>query len=222
MPRRDFTGKEFYKDTRFRSTERKADHYCFIGVRTSLDAVGFFLDIFKKTDYLFELSESSLEIVINSENFVFKSFLFQDPLSNHFVLCFVNKDLNKNRYLLGGDAQNACFLLKKSKKRDQLSFSFEEEQQEIREDSYSIMDEETSWAQFKETMSNTAIGLSGEIDFLFPIKIHTYEILKPLFLEFAKMQDITYRLVFPREIEGVDALITQWEHFYEELMRKMS
>ena len=220
MPRRDVTGKEFHKDIILQSKKRDSDNYCFIGVRTTLDTVGFFLNIFNNTDYLFELSESSLDIVIDSENFVFKSFLFQDPLSKHIVLCFVNRDLNKNQYLLGEDEQNACFLLKKSEKRNQLSFSFEEdtdEQQGIGEDNYSIVDEETNWKHFKDTMSNTTVDLKGEINFLFPVKIQTYEILKPLFLELLNMQYITHRLIFPQEIEGVEALITLHAQLEENL-----
>ena len=215
MPKRDITGKEFYKDITLRSKKRETDNYCFIGVRTTFDMLGFFLEIYNNTDYLFELSEFSLDVVIDSENFVFKSFLFKDSLSPHFALCFVNMDFNKNHYLLGGNHKNSCFLLKKSAKRNQLSFSFEEEGVP------SAIDEEKNWTQFKENMSDMTVDLMGEINFLFPVKIQTYEILKPLFLEFANMEQIIHRLILPHEIEGVDALRTQLDYFEEELMKEI-
>ena len=218
MPQRDITGKEFYKNINFRSKKRDSDNYCFIGVRTDLDTVGFFLDVFNNTGYLFELSESSLDIVIDSENFVFKSFVFKDSLSKYFMLCFVNQDFAKNQYLLGEDELNACFLLEKSKKRNQLSFSFENEQ-EIGDDNCSVMDEEMNWKHFKETMLNTTIDLKREINFLFPVKIQTYEVLKPLFLKFTNMQHLTHRLIFPHEIEGVEALLTLQTQLEENLYR---
>ena len=79
-------------------------------------------------------------------------------------------------------------------------------------------DEQKNWAAFKETMQKKSMDLMGEIDFLFPVNIQTHEILKPLFLEFLNMDTIHYRLILPREIEGVDALITQWDYFGERLM----
>ena len=218
MPQRDITGKEFYKEIAFRSIKRNADYYCFIALRTKLSLLDFFVDIFKKTDYLFKLSENSLQIVLDSQNFVFKVFQYQDPFSEQFSICFINKDSNRNKYLLGENSENAYFTLSKSKNRNQLSFLFEDEDEEVQEEQN--YDEQKNWTSFKEIMQKKSVDLMGEIDFLFPLNIQTYEILKPLFLEFTNMDNIHYRLILPSEIEGVDALITQWKYFQETLGKK--
>ncbi len=186
MPQRDITGKELYKEITFRSIKRDVGHYCFIALRTKLSFLDFFVDIFKRTDYLFKLSAHSLEIVLDSRSFIFKVFQYQDPLSGQLVVCFINKDISKAHYLLGEKTENACFTLLKSKNRNQLSFSFDDEIQE--EQNY---DEQKNWTLFKEIMQKKSVDLMGEIDFLFPVKIQTYEILKPLFLEFINMDVIS-------------------------------
>ena len=217
MPQRDITGKEFYKEIAFHSIKRNADYYCFIALRTKLSLLDFFVDIFKNTDYLFELSENSLQIVLDSQNSVFKVFQYQDPFSEQFSICFINKDSNRNKYLLGENTENVCFTLSKNKNRNQLSFLFEEEEEPQEEQNY---DEQKNWTSFKETMQKKSVDLMGKIDFLFPVNIQTYEVLKPLFLEFTTMDNIHYRLILPLEIEGVNALITQWEYFQETLTNK--
>jgi len=226
MPRRDFTGKEFYKNIALHS-KLNDNHYCFIGIRTMLDSLDFFVKIFKDTNYLFELSGEPLEIPHHSEKFFFQSFLFHDTLSEHFIPCLVNKDTSDNQYLLGENKKNTCYVLNKSKKKNQLLLSFEDEdeghegQEEEQENNEEITDELKVWMSFKETMSETSTNLMGRIDFLFPVKVQTYEILKPLFLKFSSLHYINYRLVFPREIKEYDLLIATCEDFYhEQLTRK--
>lgn len=216
MPQRDITGKEFYKEIAFRSIKRNADHYCFIALRTKLNLLDFFVDIFKRSDYLFELSTHSLEIVLDSQSFIFKVFQFQDPLSEQIAICFINKDISKAQYLLGENTGNACFTLLKSKNRNQLSFSFDDDEPQEEQD----YDEQKNWTSFKEIMQKKSVDLMGEIDFLFPVKIQTYEVLKSLFEEFTDTNNIRYRLILPHEIDGVDALITQWDYFQETLIKE--
>lgn len=219
MSKRDITGKEPYKEIVFRSIKRNSNNYCFIALRKKMSLLDFFVDIFKQSNYLFELSEHSLEIVLDSQNFVFKVFQYEDSDAKQFALCFINKEISKMQYLLGENIENVCFKLSKSKNRNQLSFSFDDEEQEEQnmEEQY---EEQKDWASFKEAMRKKSVDLMGDIDFLFPINMQTYEILKPLFLEFANMENIHYRLIFPHEIDGVDALITQLDYFQERLIGK--
>ena len=224
MPRRDIIGKEFYKNIALRP-KLNENHYCFIGIRTQLNTLDFFVNIFRDTNFLFELSNEPLEIPNHSEKILFQPFLFHDTLSEHFIACLVNKDISDSQYLLGEKGSNICYNLNKSKKKNQLFLSFEDEQesQELEENSEEITDELKNWMSFKETMSETSTNLMGQIDFLFLVKVQTYEILKPLFLKFSSIRYINYRLIFPREIKEYDVLIATYEDFYlEQLTRKRS
>ncbi|MDR0367749.1 MAG: hypothetical protein LBH82_01240 [Bacteroidales bacterium] len=216
MSQRDITGKELYKEITFRPIKHTFEHYCFLAVQTKLGLLDFFVELFKQTNYLFELSAFSMDIVLDSQHFVFKVFQYQDPASEQFSVCLVNKDHHKENYLLSENTANACFVLSKNIDRSQLSFAFgDEEPQE--EQPY---DEQKIWSSFKKTMQQKSTGLTREPDFLFPINIQTYDILKPLFLEFANMENIRYRLILPHEIEQVDVFIIRWDYLREALSKE--
>ena len=219
MSKRDITGKEYYKEIAFSPIKHNLAHYCFIAVRTTLTSLDFFVELFKMTNYLFELSDSPLDIVIDSKNFIFQAFHCKDFQSEQLGICFLNGDIHKNHYLLGEKDEKACFSLAKMKNRNQLSFSFED--LEKSEDTQNQdFDEEQNWTSFKELMQKKSTDLLGEADFLFPVSIQTYEILKPLFLEFPTMNFIHYRLISHAEITQVEALLMQWNHYYEKLFGK--
>jgi hypothetical protein len=212
MEKRDITGKKYYKELSIKPAKQNMAHHCFIAVRTELEPLEFFADIFQQTNYLFQLSRSALEVVSKTDYFSFRSFEFQDTLSDNLSFCIVNKSIHNEQYLFGRDEKNACFVLPQKywkQKKNQLVLPFDD----IGED---LEEEKNDWDLFKNDMERSSINLMGNIDYLFPVEIHTYEILKPLFLYFPKMKSLHYTLINSKDVIDIDSFFPPWNTHVEE------
>ncbi|MDR1182041.1 MAG: hypothetical protein LBL13_08710 [Bacteroidales bacterium] len=206
MEKRDITGKKYYKELSIKPVKRNMEHYCFIAVRTGKEPLEFFSTIFQQTNYLFQLSKSVLEMVARTDYFSFRSFEFQDTLSDNLAFCIVNKSTHQEQYLFGKDEKNACFVLHPKywkSGRNQLSLPFSDMESDSE-------DEKNDWDLFKTDMGQFSTNLTKNIDYLFPVEIHTYEILKPLFLYFSKMKFLNYTLINPKDVTDIDSFFPHW------------
>jgi uncharacterized protein YnzC (UPF0291/DUF896 family) len=212
MEKRDITGKKYYKELSIKQIKQNMAHHCLIAVKTELDPLDFFSNIFIKSNYLFQLSKFTMEMVVENGYFSFRSFEFKDTLSDNIVFCIVNQSTYHERYLLGNDEKNSCFVLDQKywkQMKNQLSLSFEDIEE--------IDGEKDDWNLFKANMGKSSVNLTGNIDYLFPVEIHTYEILKPLFLYLPQTEFLNYTLINPKDIANIDSFFFQWYTFVEKL-----
>jgi hypothetical protein len=205
MEKRDITGKKYYKELSIRPVKQNMEFYCFIAIRTKLEPLEFFADIYQRTNYLFQLSASMLEIV-KTDYFSFRSFEYQDTLSDHVPHCLVNKSTHHEQYLLGYEENKSCFVIQqkqRKRKNNQLSLPFEDDEESVDNDI-----DKNDWDVFKSNMEKHSINLAGKIDYLFPVEIHTYEILQPLFLYLYKIDSLSYTLINAKDIIDIDVFFS--------------
>jgi hypothetical protein len=212
MERRDITGKKYYKELSIKPVKQNMDHYCFIAIRTKLEPLEFFAGIFQRTNYLFQLSTSMLEMVVKTNYVSFRAFEFQDTLSDYVVHCLMNRSIHNEYYLLGNDEKNTCFVIpgKRRKHNNQLSLPFDDDDEET-----DTNKEKDDWDIFKTNMGKHSTNLAGKIDYLFPVEIRTYEILQPLFLYLPKMTFLSYMLINAKDIMGIDTFFHQWNAYLD-------
>jgi hypothetical protein len=207
MAKRDISGKKYYKELKIKPIRQNLSHHCFIAVRTALSPLDFFVGIYRYTDYLFQLSEQPLDIMINSTPFLFQTFDFQDTLSELTVSCIVNESISKegeeNHYLLGTKEKNTCFTLLQKREEKQLSIYFQTENEKNNKDW-----EENDWNLFKNNIERTSVNLMGKIDYIFPVKIKTYEMLKPLFLNFFNITSLRHQYIDSKHIKEIASLLS--------------
>ena len=213
MEKRDIFGKKQYKELLVRPFRRNLSHYCFIAVRTNLDPLDFFSAIYQHTDFLFQLSKQNLDRVVNSVCFSFQSFEYQDTLSEHRAFCFVNKSVNKEQYLFGKN-KNACYFLPQNKTENQISFSFIHEEEPVQKSR-----EEDRWEDFKTHMQLSSVNLMGKMDYIFPVEIQTYEILKPLYSQFPNLFFLNHQFVDAKNIKDIDAFFSLYEEYIDETIK---
>jgi hypothetical protein len=215
MKKRDITGKKYYKELSIKPVKQNTDYHCFIAIRTKLELLDFFSHIFLQTNYLFQLSKSSLGMLIQNNYFSFRIFEYQDAFSDNLAFCIVNKSMHHEQYLFGKEEKNASFVLHQKywkQSKNQLSLSFENDETAEEE-----MDrEKKDWNLFKTAMEKFSINLTGNIDYIFPVEIRTYEILKPLFLHLSRMRFLNYTLINPKDISRLDSFFPQWHTYTEQ------
>ena len=203
MEKTDISGKKYYKEIKSPPFKWNLQHYCFIAVRTTLNPLDFFASIYQHSDYLFQLSEHNWEMVRDSVCFLFQLFEYQDTLSEHKAFCLVNKSMDKPQYLLG-ENKNSCYYLSQKWTDNQISFSYEQEETATKKGR-----EEDEWELFKKNMQNASVNLMDKIDYIFPVEIQTYEILKPLFKKFYTLNFLNHQLIPSKNIKQIDALLSQ-------------
>jgi len=215
MEKRDISGKKFYKELVIKPFQRDLSHYCFVAVRTTSDPLNFFASIFQHSNYLFQLSKHTFDVVMDSICFTFQSFEIQDIISESTALCLVNKSVKKEQYLFGKN-KNACYILPHKRGENQISLSFENE-----EDITEHGSEEGNWNAFKNSMENTSVYLMGKIDYIFPVEIETYEILKPLFLKFSNLAFLNHQIINAKSINEIELFLSQIHEFVYKKERKI-
>jgi len=211
MEKRDISGRKYYKKLNIKPIRRNLSHYCLIAVRTTLDPLDFFAGIYQHSDYLFQLSEQTLDMEENTVCFSFQSFEYQDDLSEHSAFCIVNKSTDNEHYLLGKN-KNACYILPQKRDKNQISFPFENEAESAEKGM-----EEDDWNAFKTNMQNSSVNLMGKIDYLFPVDIQTYEILKPLFLTFSDIHFLNHQYINDKQVKNIDSFFSQYYVYIGEL-----
>ena len=213
MEKRDISGKKQYKEFLIKPFKKNLSHYCFVAVRTTFDPLDFFAGIFQYSNYLFQLSKQTLEVVKNSISFSFQSFEIQDTLSEHTAFCLVNKSIDKEQYLFGKN-KNACYILHQKRTENQISLFFENEEDKAEQNI-----EEDGWNAFKNSMENTSVNLMGKIDYLFLVEIQTYEILKPLFLKFPDISFLNHQIINPKNINEIDSFLSLYYAHIDKLRK---
>jgi len=209
MEKRDLFGKKQYKELSIKPIKRNMSHYCFIAIRTAFYPLDFFAGIYQHSNYLFQLSKHHLEIVQDSICTSFQTFEYQDDFSKYSVFCLVNKSINKEQYLVGKN-KNSCYILSQTRGKNQLSFSFDEQEETSPKDR-----EEIDWELFKTNMQHTSVNLMNKIDYLFPVDVQTYEILKPLFFKFQNMDFLHYQFIDSKQIKDISSLLSVFYAYTE-------
>jgi hypothetical protein len=217
MEKRDITGKKQYKELSIRPVRQNTERHAFILVKTQWATLDFFAEIHRQTDYLFGLSAQFFTTTVEDCPFVYRVFEYQDVLSEHIAFCIVNRDLDNRQFLLGSDENNACFVFQKKKRTNQLLIDFDKDD----ENPADILDtrEESNWNKFKTTMLKHSVLLSGNTDFVFPVDIRTYDILRPLFLKFKDIRTLDYMFIPAKSVMNVDLLMSRSVTFRDELNR---
>ncbi|MDR1879210.1 MAG: hypothetical protein LBQ64_06580 [Bacteroidales bacterium] len=219
MEKRDITGKKQYKELSIRPVRHNTDHHAFILVKTAWATLDFFAEIYRQTDYLFGLSAQVFTTSVDSRSFAFRVFEYQDVLSEHIAFCIVNRDLDNKQFLLGSDEKNACFVFQKKKRTNQLLIDFDKDDENP--DQTDVLDtrEESNWTKFKTTMLKNTVTLTGNTDFVFPVDIRTYDILRPLFLKIKDMHTLDYMFIPAKSVLNVDLFMSRSATFHDELNR---
>jgi hypothetical protein len=219
MERRDIIGTKQYKELIVKPVRQNPAHHGFIAVRSTLSPLDFFSEIYQTTDYLFFLCRQPFEAFRDETSCGFSVFVHHDLFSEHSAVCMLNKDLSKNHALLGGHETDACFVIQKHKIQNQLFLPFGQdgEHEEDILPTETDRKEENQWNHFLHTLTETSIDLKGKIDFVFPVSIRTYEILKPLFLKFKTLPSLHYMFIQAKTVAAFDAFVAAYDIFYDKL-----
>jgi hypothetical protein len=207
MSKTDIFGKKPYKNTQVKSAKVDFLTYCYVlAVRTDADMLRFSKLILTETNYLFSISQARFQAEELDKFSSFQAFVHKDIISDNKVFYLQNTGFESNRTILGYKS-DALFQIKRQKQRqkrkNQLSLLFEEEAADLMDfnqeaDSNEIRD----WYDFKDDLSKNSVDIMGKIDYLFPMQIERYEILKPLLQHLHKIKEINYMLLDPERIEN--------------------
>jgi hypothetical protein len=77
---------------------------------------------------------------------------------------------------------------------------------------------EDDWDLFKNSMEQTSVNLMGKIDYLFPVEINMYNVLKPLFAEFSNISFLHHQCISSKNINAIDLLLFQWHSHIDKLV----
>ena len=126
--------------------------------------------------------------------------IHKDILSDNRVFYLQNTGFESDRTILGyGD--NALIPIKRQKRKpkNQISLYFEEKETDSTEEENSEIQD---WHDFKDNLYRNSVDILGKIDYLFPIQIETYEIVKPFLQHLPKMHEVNYMLLEPEQIKN--------------------
>ena len=213
MKKSDISGKKLYKELLIRPFKRNFSHCCFVAVRTTLEPLDFFAGIYQYSNHLFQLSEQTMDLVMNSIHFSFQSFEIQDILSENKAYCIVNKSIEKEQYLFGKN-KNSCYFLSQKPTGNQILLAFENEEKKNEQ-----CGEEDDWKNFKNNMELTSVNLMDKIDYLFPLEIQTYEILKPLFLRFFDIPFLDHQIINSKNVNEIELFFSLYEGHIDKLKK---
>ena len=196
----DIFGKKLNKNTKMKSAKQNLSYRYLLGVRTPADVLTFSKMIYTETNYLFYISPNRFRVEDLDKYAEFQVFIHKDIISENRVFYLQNVAFERDVNILGC-GENALFRL-----NNQLSMSFEDNENEVitELDHECGNDEIRIWQECKSGLAKNSVELMGKIDYLFPIQIETYEILKPLLQHFHKMQEINYMLIEPEQINDAE------------------
>ena len=208
----DIFGKKLNKNTKMKSAKQNLSYRYLLGVRTPADVLTFSKMIYTETNYLFYISPDRFRMEDLDKSAEFQVFIHKDVISENKVFYLQNIAFEKDKTVLGC-GENALFQLKqqkqpkrkKQKKINQISMSFNLEDEDFTASNQEYGNEEIRiWHECKSGLAENSAELMGKIDYLFPIQIETYEILKPLLQHFHKIQEIKYILIEPKQIKDAE------------------
>jgi hypothetical protein len=198
----DIFGKKPYKEIQVKSVKPDLASRYVLAIRTNADILSFSKMIYTETNYLFYISPDRFQAEELDRLSEFQSFIYKDIVSDNKVFYLQNTGLGSDKQILGY-GNNALFQIrrKKKKRKNQISLSFEEEAA----DAIDFMQEThgdgiQNWHDFKADLAQKSVDVMGKIDYIFPLQMETYEIVKPLLQHFSKMQEINYMLLEPKQI----------------------
>ena len=194
LAKTDIFGIKPYKNVRVKSLKPNWGHCFIVAVRTDADILTFSKMLYTEANYLFYIAKERFQIKTAD----FQAFIYNDILSENKVFYLQNTGFESDKTILGYQT-NALFPLKrqKRKRKNQLSFLFEKENADLSEPNCNEMQ---NWHDFKADLAENSVDTMGKIDYLFPIQIATYEIIKPLLLHFPKMREMNYMLIEPERL----------------------
>jgi len=202
MAKTDIFGIKPYRNTQVKSAKLNLGHCFVVAVRTDAEVLAFSTMLYTEANYLFSISEKRFQVKELNELLEFQSGIYKDIVSDNKLFYIQNTDFKLNKNVLGYNSQS-LFQIKKLRRRrkNQLSLFFEKEEKvDLNELKRQSVSEIQNWSDFKADLAGNAVDVMDKIDYLFPIQIETYEIIKPLLLLFPKMTDINYMLIEPERI----------------------
>ena len=208
MSKTDIFGKKPYKNIWVKPAKPTLKYCCVLAIRTDADVLNFSKMIYTQTNYLFSISKDKFHIEELDELSEFQLLIHEDVISDNKVFCLQNTGFQSDKFILGY-ADNALFQLKrqekKKKKKNQLSLIFEEESKFGQENN---RNEIQNWYDFKKQLVKNSVDILEKINYLFPLRIETYEIVKPLLQYLPKMNEINYMLIEPGRINNAMSFFT--------------
>ena len=195
MSKTDIFGKKPYRNLLIKAVKPELEHCYVLAVRTDANMLRFSKMILAETNYLFSISQEKFQL----DGLKFQLFVHKDIISNHKVFYLQNTDLKSNKSILGYGTK-ALFQVKrqKQKRRNQTALFFEEEKVDLPE----MNTERQNWHDLKDSLTQNSVDIMGKIDYFFPVRIETYEIVKPLLQHLPKMNEINYMLLDPQRIDN--------------------
>lgn len=218
MQKTDIFGKKPYKNTPVKSVKPMLKYCYLLAIRTDADISNFFKLIYTQTNYLFYLSQERFQMEELDKSAAFQSFIHKDVISDYKVFYLQNTGFESDKCILGY-GNNALFQLKKLKKRQrkqksQISLYFE---RDADTDMEIESNEIKSWYNLKSDLTKHSMNIMDKINYLFPIRIETYEIIKPLLLHLPKIQSINYMLIEPEQINNAVPLFMHFDLITERI-----
>jgi hypothetical protein len=192
-----------------------------LAVRTEGDLLRFSKMIYTETNYLFYITPTRFRVEELDEQAAFQACIHKDILSDNKVFYLQNTDFNSDKTILG-DGNRSLFQLMPHKMKIKKQSSFFIEQEECTIDCTEIKQDEDSeeirnWKILKSDLIRNSVDITGKIDYLFPVRIETYEIIRHLLLHFPKMHKINYMLIKPEQIENASAFFRYMDLMTEEI-----
>ena len=219
MSKTDIFGKKPYRETEVKSAKPDLAYRYVLAIRTNANMLSFSKMIYNATNYLFSISPDRFQAEDLDKFAAFQFSIHKDIISDHKVFYLQNTDSELNKQILGYK-ENALFQIKKQKQRpkNQISLLLEEKNDDLmkfmQED---YRDSIENWHDFKAEITKKSVDVMGKIDYLFPIQIETYEIVKPLLQHFPQMQEFNYMLLEPRQIEDAASFFMYMDLMTEQI-----
>jgi hypothetical protein len=200
MAKTDIFGIKPYKNTWAKPPKPIWGYRYVLAIRTDADMLSFSKMIYTETNYLFYISQNRFQVEELDKTAAFQAFIHKDIISENKVFYLQNTGFESDRTILGYGG-NALFPIKpqKRKQKNQITLSFEEEDADLAE---LDGDEIRNWYDFKDDLAKKSVNILNKINYLFPVQIETYEIVKPLLQHLYKMHEINYMLLEPEQIEN--------------------
>ena len=219
MSKTDIFGKKPYREIQVKSAKPDLLHRYVLAVRTDADSLSFSKTIFTETNYLFYISQNRFHTEELNKFSEFQSFIHEDNISDNKIFYLQNVGFESGKHILGYE-DNSLFQIKgKNKKRkNQLSLLLEEEDADLMDFiQENDIDEIQNWHNLKADLSKKSVNIMGKIDYVFPIRIETYEIVKPLLQHFPKMQAFNYMLLEPKQIHDAASFFMYMDLITEQI-----
>jgi len=216
MSKTDIFGKKPYREMAVKSAKPDLNYCCVLAIRSRADRVSFLKKIYDETGYFFSIFPDKFQAEEMDIFSKFQSFVHTDEILNCKVMFLQNTDAETNKQILGYDG-NALFQIKKQKQKPQNQISLLLEEQpdimDFKQEEYG--DEIQNWYDFKTNLAKNSVNIMGKIDYIFPLRIETYEIVQSLLQHLPKMQDFNYMLLEAKQIDDAISFF-----MYMDLMRE--